>query len=103
MIESLALEDCEQAGRDHEPRRSAGADLPSVDRSTECGLLGPARAPPESEHVLPLALALTRHWLGRLLKNLSGNGCGRGLLDRELAPVEERKCFVTAWSWGQWT
>ena len=72
-------------------------------RSTESDLLGPTRAPPESECVLPLALALTRHWLGRLLQNVSGNGCGRGLLDRQSALLEEHKYFVTACSGGRWT
>ena len=41
VIEPLVLEDCEQAGCDHQRRRSAGADLPSVDMSTESDVLGP--------------------------------------------------------------
>ena len=41
VIEPLVREDFEQAGCDHERRRSAGADLPSVDMSTESDVLGP--------------------------------------------------------------
>ena len=49
-------------------------------------MLGPTRDALESERALPLAPALTRHWLGRLLKNLSGKGCGRDLLAGSLRP-----------------
>ena len=86
MIEPLVLEDCEQAGCDHERRRGAGADLPSVDMSTESDLLGPTRAPLEPAGALPLARAVTSHWLGRLLKDLSGKGWGRDLLAGSRCP-----------------
>ena len=71
------------------PRCGAVADHPVEDARGESDPLGPTRAALGSERVLPLALAATSDWLGRLLMDLPGKGCGRDLLDRESALVVE--------------
>ena len=83
MIELLALEDGKEEGCDHEPRRGTVAGLPAMDGPRESDPLGPTRAALASECVLPLALALTSHRLGRLLENLSDKGFGRDFCDWE--------------------
>ena len=54
-----------------------------MDGPRESDLVGPTRAALASECVLPLALAVTSHRLGRLLENLSDKGFGRDFRDWE--------------------
>ena len=85
VIGSLVLEDGEEEGRDYETRSTAVDDHPAEEVPTESDPLGPMRAPIKSACVLPIARAVTNHRLWRLLKDVSGKGCGCNLLDRESA------------------